>query len=58
MLDLEAGVHDEYQDVHKDLYWFGLAKCNTICPVWGYVSFIELGGLKYGTRNGGNNTCM
>jgi hypothetical protein len=43
MLDLEAGVHDEYQDVDKDLYWFGPPEHNTLRLMGVFVSFTGLG---------------
>jgi hypothetical protein len=41
-------------DEHKELYWFKLLVRNSLCPVWGYVSFIDLGELKRRARNGGD----
>jgi hypothetical protein len=39
-------------DENKDLYWFRLPERNTLRPVWKYVSFIDLRGLKYEAHNG------
>jgi hypothetical protein len=39
---------------NEDLYWFRLPYHNTLCWVWGYASFIDLGGLKQIAHNGGD----
>jgi hypothetical protein len=40
-------------DEHETLYWFRPLERNTLRPVWEYVSFIDLWGLKYGAQNRG-----